>query len=218
MRDAPSPSHTPPLDRRSLNVPNLLTLSRLVLAIVLFVLIDLDGWWRLSAVVFLIAASTDFLDGYYARKYGQITVLGRILDPFVDKIIICGAFIFLLKYPLSGVTAWMVVIIVGREMFVTSLRAYLESQGRDFSAKWSGKIKMLLQCAAVPLSLLSLSPEFAGSGESAELTEFRTFRDGVLWAMVLYTFYSGVEYTVRGFQMLSRPSADGFSDGPSNMS
>ena len=193
-----------PLDRRSLNVPNLLTLSRFLLAIVLFVLIDWDGWWRLSAVVFIVAASTDFLDGYYARKYGQVTVLGRILDPFVDKIIICGSFIFLLEHPQSGVTAWMTVIIIGREMFVTSLRAILEQHGRDFSAKWSGKVKMGLQCTAVPVSLLSLSPEFRelmGGGEMAAL--FDVFRDIVLWVTVAVTIYSGAEYTVRGFRMLS---------------
>ncbi len=193
-----------PLDRRSLNVPNSLTLSRFLLAIVLFALIDWDGWWRLSAAVFIVAASTDFLDGYYARKYGQVTVLGRILDPFVDKIIICGSFIFLLEHPQSGVTAWMTVIIIGREMFVTSLRAILEQHGRDFSAKWSGKVKMVLQCVAVPVCLLSLSPEFRemiGGGKMAGL--FDVFRDVVLWVTVAVTIYSGAEYTVRGFRMLS---------------
>ena len=199
FRSPPSP---PPLDRRSVNVPNLLTFSRLVLAIVLFVLIDWDGWWRLSAVVFVVAALTDYLDGYYARKYGQVTVLGRILDPFVDKIIICGAFIFLLKYPASGVTAWMTVIIVGREMFVTSLRAILERHSQDFSAKWSGKIKMFLQCLAVPVCLLSLSPEFR---ETAVMNGwFEVFRDVLLWVTVAVTIYSGFEYTVRGFRLLNQ--------------
>ncbi len=196
-----------PLDRRSLNVPNLLTLSRFLLAIVLFALIDWDGWWRLSAAVFIVAASTDFLDGYYARKYGQVTVLGRILDPFVDKIIICGAFVFLLEHPQSGVTAWMTVIIIGREMFVTSLRAILEQHGRDFSAKWSGKVKMGLQCTAVPVCLLSLSPEFRemiGGGQVAAL--FDILRDIVLWVTVAVTIYSGAEYTVRGLRMLSAVS------------
>ena len=193
-----------PLDRRSLNVPNLLTLSRFLLAIVLFALIDWDGWWRLSAVVFIVAASTDFLDGYYARKYGQVTVLGRILDPFVDKIIICGSFVFLLEHPQSGVTAWMTVIIIGREMFVTSLRAILEQHGRDFSAKWSGKVKMGLQCTAVPVCLLSLSPEFREMLGGAEMAGwFDVFRDVVLWVTVAITIYSGAEYTVRGFRMLN---------------
>lgn len=198
----------PPLDRRSLNVPNLLTLSRFLLAIVLFVLIDLDGWWRLSAVVFVVAASTDFVDGYYARKYGQITVLGRIFDPFVDKIIICGAFIFLLKHAGSGVTGWITIVVVGREMYVTSLRAYLESQGQDFSAKWSGKIKMFAQCLAVPVCLLSLSPEFRSVlGSDAGLDALISLRDVILWGTVAVTLYSGAEYTVRGFLLLNKAAA-----------
>jgi len=194
-----------PIDRHSLNVPNTLTLSRFVLAIILFALIDLDGWWRLSAALFIVAASTDFLDGYYARKYGQVTVLGRVLDPFVDKIIIGGSFIFLLRHPDSGVTTWMTFVIIGREMFVTTLRAILERHGTDFSAKWSGKIKMVLQCVAVPFSLLSLSPEFREdvSGFIA-LSLFDTFRDAFLWATVSFTIYSGGEYTVRGFQLLNQ--------------
>src|SRR5690606_7636002 len=137
----PADEPIPPLDARSLYVPNALTGLRLVLSFVLFWLIDYDGWWRTSAVLFIIAASTDWLDGYYARKYHQVTVLGRILDPFVDKVIICGSFIFLLGDATSGVTAWMTLIIVGREMFVTNLRVFLEKRGIDFSAKWSGKIK-----------------------------------------------------------------------------
>ena len=194
----------PPLDRRSLNVPNALTAARLVLAFVLFVLIDLDGWWRVATGVFIVAASTDWLDGYYARKYQQVTVLGRILDPFVDKVIICGSFIFLLGVPESGVTAWMTLIIVGREMFVTNLRVFLERRGVDFSAKWSGKIKMAVQCVAVPASLLSLSPEFrlGWDGTLSDGSLVLT-RDVVLWCAVVVTAYSGLEYTVRGFRLLN---------------
>ncbi|MEZ6044997.1 MAG: CDP-diacylglycerol--glycerol-3-phosphate 3-phosphatidyltransferase [Planctomycetaceae bacterium] len=143
------------------NIPNTITLSRLVLALVLFLMIHIEGFWISSAILFVFAASTDALDGYIARKYGMVTILGRILDPFVDKIIVGGAFIFLLaKGEQSGVNAWMVLIVIGREMFISSLRGFLEKQGQDFSAAWSGKVKMTLQCVAVTLSLLSLSPEF----------------------------------------------------------
>ncbi len=104
------------------------------------------------------AAGTDWLDGYWARKYGQVTTLGRILDPFVDKIIICGTFIFLAAVPDSGVAAWMAVVIVGRELLVTALRSYLEGEGADFSAIMSGKLKMVLQCVAVLVSLYAPVP------------------------------------------------------------
>ena len=76
------------------NVPNQLTAVRLALSVVLFVLLPLE-FYLAGLVVFVIAASTDWVDGYYARKYGQVTTLGRILDPFVDKIIVCGSFIYL---------------------------------------------------------------------------------------------------------------------------
>ena len=201
---APESAPPPPLDRRSLNLPNLITLSRLLLSIVLFVLIDTDGWWRTATIVFIVAASTDFLDGYLARRYGQVTTLGRILDPFVDKIIICGAFIFLLPYAASGVTGWMTFAIIAREMFVTSLRGFLEQQGKDFSAKWSGKIKMMLQCLAVPLVLMSLSEEFLSYIDNVwSAAGYRSLRDLVLWGTVAITIYSGVEYTWRAFRMLS---------------
>jgi CDP-diacylglycerol--glycerol-3-phosphate 3-phosphatidyltransferase len=200
-------SAPPPIaDRRSLNLPNLITVSRFVLSLVLFVLIDLDGWWRTAAVVFVVAAFTDFLDGYLARKYGQVTVLGRILDPFVDKIIICGSFIFLQGKTAegldSGVTDWMTFVIVAREMFITGLRAVLEQHGRDFSAKWSGKIKMIVQCATVPLCLLTLSRVFLADVEPyASQTQITQVRDVLLWATVAITVYSGVEYVVRAVRM-----------------
>jgi CDP-diacylglycerol--glycerol-3-phosphate 3-phosphatidyltransferase len=192
------------LRHQALNAPNIITLSRLVLAIVLFVLIDMNGWWRTAAAVFTVAACTDFLDGYIARKYGLVTVLGRILDPFVDKIIICGSFIFLQKWPDSGVTAWITFLILAREMFITSLRTFLEQRGQDFSAQWSGKLKMIVQCAAVPACLLSMSAEFkvwlaAWVSESA----FLAARDACLWLAVLITVYSGIEYTWRAVRMLS---------------
>ncbi len=199
----------PAIDARSLNLPNAITLSRFVLALVLFALISFDGYWQTAAIVFVIAAMTDFLDGYLARKYGQVTVLGRILDPFVDKIIICGSFIFLMAWPKSGVTAWVTFAIIAREMFITQLRAFMEQRGTDFSAKWSGKIKMGFQCLAVPLCLLSLSPEFLANWSSV-ISELQLiqFRDLSIWATVAITVYSGVEYSWRAFHILRHPVAE----------
>ena len=104
------------------NVPNQVTAARLILSIVVFVLIPL-GHYIPAMVIFVIAAATDWVDGYWARRYGQVTKLGRVFDPFVDKIIICGAFIFLAAIPDSGIQAWMAVVVVGREMLVTTLRS-----------------------------------------------------------------------------------------------
>lgn len=192
----PAAPPLPRIDRRSLNVPNFLTMARLVLAVVLFAMISLGSSWVSATILFVAAAATDALDGYIARRYGLVTTLGRILDPFADKIIICGAFLFLVAKPESGVNAWMALVVFGREMFITSLRAFLEQHGRDFSAVWSGKIKMVLQCMAVTGSLLSMDTRFA------ELIWFVHTRDILLWSMTAVTVYSGVEYTYRAYRML----------------
>jgi len=141
---------------RQWNVANQITLSRLVLTLACLWLIDARLWgW--AALVFFVAASTDFVDGYIARKYGLVTVLGRVLDPLVDKMLVGGGFIFLAAVPEARVSPWVAVIVIGRELFITSLRGLLEAAGKDFSAAWSGKVKMVLQCAAVVAVLLELA-------------------------------------------------------------
>lgn len=197
-------------DGHWLNAPNSVTIARLFLAILLFWMIWYQGFWISSAIVFVIAALTDALDGYLARKYGQITVLGRILDPFVDKFIICGAFVFLLEKngsdaPLnSGVNSWIVIIVIGREMFVSALRGILEKEGKDFSASFAGKAKMLLQCMAVTACLLSLSPRIR---EASFAQDFIFGRDVVLWTAVAATVCSGLIYVFRAYRLFSKPEA-----------
>src|SRR4051812_26774825 len=188
-----------PIDAQALNLPNCITVSRLVLAFILFAMISRQGLWIPAAILFVAAAATDAPDGDLGRRYGMGTTLGRILDPFVDKIMVCGAFIFRLAIPGSGVGPWMVLIVIGREMFITGLRAILESQGKDFSATLSGKIKMVVQCVAVTACLLSLS---AGIRDSAEMI---MLRDVLLWLAVGFTFLSGVLYVRRAARLL-RPA------------
>lgn len=183
--------------QRVWNVPNQLTVARLLLSIVLFGLIAFE-FYLTSTIVFIVAASTDWLDGYWARKYGQVTNLGRILDPFVDKIIICGTFIFLAAVPGSGVRAWMAVVVVGRELLVTALRSYLEGEGADFSAQMSGKLKMVLQCVAAGLCLFALD---WGSPRPVELA---WAVDISVWLAILLTLYSGLAYIQRAIGLLRR--------------
>jgi CDP-diacylglycerol--glycerol-3-phosphate 3-phosphatidyltransferase len=182
---------------RVFNVPNQLTVSRLILSLALFGLIAFE-YYLASVVVFAIAAGTDWLDGYYARKYGQVTTLGRILDPFVDKIIVCGTFIFLGAVPGSGVYAWMAVLIVGRELLVTALRSFLEGEGADFSAVMSGKVKMLVQCIAALVSLYAL---YYGHPRPPLLEWALPIS---VWAAVLMTLYSGAAYVYRAFLLFSK--------------
>src|SRR5262245_12867839 len=132
-----SPSPAKYDERTIVNFPNQVTTARLVLAIVLFVLLHFEQYMA-GFVLFLITAGTDWLDGFWARRSGQITILGRMLDPFVDKVVICGTYIFLAAAPNSGLKAWMAVLVLGRELLVTALRSFLEQQGADFSAALSG--------------------------------------------------------------------------------
>jgi CDP-diacylglycerol--glycerol-3-phosphate 3-phosphatidyltransferase len=184
-----------PRPASALNVPNVITLSRLVLAVFLFWLIDIGGHWLAACIVFVIAAATDAIDGYIARRYGLVTKIGRIFDPFVDKVIIGGAFLFLAVKPDSGVNAWMVLAVIGREMFVTSLRSVLESEGKDFSATLSGKLKMVVQCVAVAGSLLYLEYARELAAEAALV------RDVLLWSAVAITLYSGYVYVIRAAKL-----------------
>ena len=191
------------------NVPNQLTSARLVLAVILFVFLGM-GYYTTSLVLFIIAASTDWIDGYWARKYGQVTVLGRILDPFADKMIICGSFVYLAAAaPASGVHAWMAVVIMGRELLVTALRSFIEERGHDFSAQTAGKWKMLLQCLAAGASMLKLAcsdktSPLANLLENLSLPpEWLTFATvALVWIAVVLTVYSGIGYIVAAVRLM----------------
>ena len=186
------------------NVPNVLTAARLLLSIVVFAMIG-TGYYAAALVTFIVAAGTDWIDGYWARKYGQVTQLGRIFDPFVDKIIICGTFIFLVAEPRSELKAWMAVVVVGRELLVTALRAYLEQQGADFSASMSGKLKMVFQCIAAALSLGYLHYLSGGEGVDAESQRLFLYAlRGAVWAAVALTIWSGVEYIFAAARLIRR--------------
>jgi CDP-diacylglycerol--glycerol-3-phosphate 3-phosphatidyltransferase len=195
-----------------INVPNLLTAARLVLSIVVFVLIPLEQYLA-ALIVFIIAASTDWVDGYWARKYNQVTQVGRVFDPFVDKIIICGTFILLaveMKGSLYGIQGWMAVVVVGREMLVTALRGAIEQGGGDFSAKMAGKLKMVLQCVAAGAALVVL---MFGPGQAPQWLAWTMFVS--VWLAVLLTIYSGVEYIVAAARIMGQPPAVGDSKGKS---
>ncbi len=179
------------------NVPNALTSARFALAIAVMLLIPMQAY-SAAVILFLIAASTDWMDGYWARKYGQVTKLGRIFDPFVDKIIICGTFIALGEVAGSGVASWMATIIVARELLVTSLRGMIEGSGGDFSANQLGKWKMVVQCAAVVAILLGLI--------YPSLHWIAVTGQGLLWAAILITLYSGYVYVVAAAKLMRTAS------------
>jgi CDP-diacylglycerol--glycerol-3-phosphate 3-phosphatidyltransferase len=174
------------------NVPNSLSVSRLGLAAVVCAAIEAH-WFVSAMVVFAVAAVTDALDGYLARRLGQTSALGRQLDPFVDKVIVAAALIYLLPIPGAGLAPWMVTVIIVREMLVQALRSLVEGRGVAFGARWAGKLKTVLQCLAVILIL---------AGLAYGTRELLLARDLCLWSAVLLTLYSGCVYVAAAWPLL----------------
>lgn len=199
------------------NTPNALTAVRVVLACVVVVILSgglspptiesgmsaQRATLLLSAAVFIVAAITDALDGFLARKWSVVSLFGRVVDPFADKLLVLGSFVCLAGATFadprggmtSGVHAWMVVVILARELLVTTLRGVYESQGVDFSATWSGKFKMILQSIAIPAILVTLAVRDAAPGSAARWTI-----DIIVWGTVAVTAWSGVPYLVRAWK------------------
>ena len=175
------------------NLPNSLTLFRVacipVLVILLFFPNKLTSF--LAALVFGLASISDLLDGFLARRHQLVTTFGKFLDPLADKLIVSAALIMLI--PLGRAPAWMVVVIVGRELAITGLRSMAVSEGKVISADELGKKKMVFQIVAI-LGLL-LNYEYFGINLHAVGMFF-------LWLAVVLTLWSGFNYFRRFWDVL----------------
>ena len=201
-------------------IPNLLTAGRFLLAIAFFVVLAFydaratpPSWPVLDVAlgIFLVAVFTDVVDGYLARRFGHLTTFGRIADPFVDKIIVCGALAYFIGSPfqrpgadgtlenLTGWQTWMVVLVLARELLVTGMRSFSESHGIPFAANWSGKVKMIAQSTVIAWCLFGV----AHWTDGPEWT--RTVRDVLIWATTLFTGASGLVYVERAYALLKMP-------------
>jgi len=167
-----------------MNLANGLTLARIfAVPVIVTVLLTAPkhGDMLLAAIIFLLASATDFFDGYIARKRGQITTLGVLLDPVADKLLTSLIFISLVQLDLAP--AWTVVIIVGREIVISGLRNIASDQGFTIDASKLGKIKMVSQVAAITLILLGTRyPSFRQAGR------------GALYVVVFFALWSAVGY------------------------
>lgn len=144
-----------------MNLPNLITLSRLVITAGVFGCLEWVAdpvrpepalvWW--AFVLFLVAAFSDFVDGWLARRWQMVTAFGRVADPFADKVLISGSLVTLLQFPAvtagHALTTWYVVIVLAREFLVTAIRGVVEASGKPFPADRLGKWKMVSQCWTV---------------------------------------------------------------------
>ncbi len=189
-----------------LTVPNLLSLSRVPLAAVLCWAITAE-WWLVGLVTFAIAAFTDWLDGWWARKFNQLTAVGRALDPLTDKVLIASAFIFLIPTNAGaewwrGVHPWVVAVIVVREILITGLRGIVEAAGKKFGADWSGKLKTVLQCAVL-IGVLLLKTLQVNDWLTVALPTLDWVITGLLWVTLFTTVGSGCQYFVRAAKLLT---------------
>jgi len=170
------------------NLPNSLTLFRIFLVpfLVVVLLTKFIGREYVGLTIFLIAAITDFFDGWIARRQKKITRLGTLLDPIADKLLMSAAFISLVEMDSKHVPAWMVVIIIGREFAVSGLRSIAAQQGVTIAASPLGKVKMVSQVIAISLLILGY-----------ELGELRTTGTVALWAVMLFALASGIDYFIK---------------------
>lgn len=178
-------------ERLKINLPNALTLLRIFLVPFLLVVLltKFEGRETVGLLIFLTATATDFFDGWLARRRGEITTLGTLLDPIADKLLISGAFVSLVELGLAP--AWMVVVILGRDFAVSGLRAIASGQGIVIAASTLGKMKMLSQVITASLLILAIRHEvFVLPGKI------------MLWVAVTVAVVSGAHYFVQFLQRI----------------
>ncbi len=147
-----------------MNLPNKLTLIRIVLVPVCMAL-TLLGYMYAALAVFIVAAITDFFDGYIARKYNLVTSFGKIMDPLADKILVFGALLCFIE--MGFIPAWTVAIILAREFFVTGMRVVAVDKGKVIAASWWGKVKTNVQIFAVIIGFLTFTTNYILIGQIA---------------------------------------------------
>ncbi|WP_138414715.1 CDP-diacylglycerol--glycerol-3-phosphate 3-phosphatidyltransferase [Aquibacillus sediminis] len=188
-----------------MNIPNRITISRILLIPIFIVLLSIPfdwGVWEIghqqlpvshfvAALLFIIASATDWVDGYYARKYNLVTNLGKFLDPMADKLLVSAAFILLVEMDLAP--AWVVIVIISREFAVTGLRLVAAGEGIVLAAGQLGKLKTVFQIVAIAALLLHNFP--------FSYFDF-PFATIMLYLALTFTVISGYEYFVKNWHVM----------------
>jgi CDP-diacylglycerol--glycerol-3-phosphate 3-phosphatidyltransferase len=193
------------------NLPNYITLSRIA-AIPLIIWVLTTPWFSaqqttlrvvLASTIFVLASITDGLDGYLARRRGQITTMGMLLDPLADKLMIAAAYITLVQLIPSIVSVWVAVIVIGREFLISGLRSIAASEGFTIEASELGKLKMVVQIISVVSAILALRwdswPLFGGV-----VLPIRWIAIFAVWFMVAVSVISAVDYFVGFWKKIDR--------------
>ncbi|GAA0332368.1 CDP-diacylglycerol--glycerol-3-phosphate 3-phosphatidyltransferase [Bacillus carboniphilus] len=187
-----------------MNLPNKITVSRILLIPIFMIIMYMDSWGSfhlgevelpvnhfVGALIFILASTTDWVDGYYARKYNLVTNLGKFLDPLADKLLVSAAFIILVE--LGYAASWIIIIIISREFAVTGLRLILAGEGEVVAAGMLGKIKTWAQIIAISALLLHNLPF-----EWIHIP----FATIALWVALIFTVWSGWDYFYKNRQVL----------------
>ncbi|MBI5656819.1 MAG: CDP-diacylglycerol--glycerol-3-phosphate 3-phosphatidyltransferase [Geobacter sp.] len=187
------------------NIPNILTLLRIAaIPLLVFLLMSPDrepGFW--AAALFAVASVTDWLDGYLARRMGIVTVFGKFLDPIADKLIVMAALIMIL--PFGRVPAWMVLVILGREIIITGLRGIASSEGIVIQASDLGKFKTIFQLVAIIGLLLHYDYRwFFGIDHPYLVVNMHHVGIFYLWIATVITIWSGVDYLAKFYKVIAK--------------
>ncbi|AVQ99111.1 CDP-diacylglycerol--glycerol-3-phosphate 3-phosphatidyltransferase [Oceanobacillus picturae] len=188
-----------------MNVPNKITLSRIFLIPIFILLLSIPfnwGTWDIgetslpvsdfiAALLFILAAATDWVDGHYARKHNLVTNLGKFLDPLADKLLVSAALILLVEMGMAP--AWLVIVIISREFAVTGLRLVAAGEGIVLAAGSMGKLKTATQMVAIAILLLHQFP-FSYIGFP--------FGTVMLYAALFFTIVSGVDYFMKNWHVM----------------
>ncbi|MFR6483175.1 MAG: CDP-diacylglycerol--glycerol-3-phosphate 3-phosphatidyltransferase [Intestinibacter bartlettii] len=175
-----------------MNLPNKLTLLRICLipVFVILMLSQVSNFFLISCIIFIIASITDFLDGKIARKYNLVTDFGKFMDPLADKLLVLSALICMIEYDL--VAAWMVIIIVARELTVSILRAIAADNGKVIAASGGGKIKTTSQMIAIILLLIG------ANYSNSQIVFVGTI---AMYIATIFTLYSGIDYLYKNREL-----------------
>jgi CDP-diacylglycerol---glycerol-3-phosphate 3-phosphatidyltransferase len=179
----------------ALNIPNLLTMGRIVMIPVCLWFLDRntprDCFW--AAIIFTLAAITDILDGYLARKLNVVSVLGKFLDPLADKLIVMASLIWMV--PMGRIQAWVVVVLIGREISVTGLRSIAASEGVVISAGQEGKVKTALQMIGIIALILGFPYHLSYVGIDLGVVDVVKVGRALVYLSLVFSVASAVEYT-----------------------
>src|SRR5215471_1529948 len=189
------------LRREFTNLPNLVTMSRVVLIPFVLVLIDNFSPLRsfLASLLYLGAAAGDALDGYLARSRGEVSMLGKFLDPLADKLIVTAVLVFMVQ--LGRVPAWVVVVLIARDLAITGLRGIASAQGLIIAASDSGKIKTALQLVAIMMLLIYFRYPVLGTDI---VIDYHRAGLWVLYISMAMSVISGAQYMRQFFRVALR--------------